>query len=338
MSKKKPYKYNSKSRLTSDSQSFPFKVKSIKKDVKTNLENTLTKLRIVEDDKEEKEVLDKGFLEGRLFKESKKSKKKKEVKEKEVKEKEAKESKNVEIKDNKKIITFDKNFFEKLAPFRNLFIFLAIACILIIFIKYSFSYIHTKISNLYNNKKLVVEKSKVDNNYLFVGDYHIQNISFEKYGLDYHYVNNGNANMTTSDLLDTMKRNVYDYNPSMVFIELGTNDLKNGVSMKTIRNNYSNIIESIKKNRPYAVIVIESVFPINRNYSKTKDYKFSNDDIEVLNDSLRSLAIEKDVKYFDAYSLLSKNNELNPEYTNDGIHVNDKGISVLYDNINKLIG
>ena len=77
MKKKKPYKYNSKSRLTQDSQSFPFKVNTIKNDVKTNLENTLTKLHIVEEPTLEKETLDNSFLEGRSDKKDEKKNKKK---------------------------------------------------------------------------------------------------------------------------------------------------------------------------------------------------------------------------------------------------------------------
>ena len=144
--------------------------------------------------------------------------------------------------------------------------------------------------------------------------------------------------MTTGSLLDQMKVNVYNYNPSIVFIELGSVDLKNDESLKKIRDNYGLIIDSIKMNRPNAVIVIEAVYPINRNYTKALNYDFTNDDINSLNDSLRSLAIEKNVQYFDAYSLLSKNNELNSLYTNDGVHLNDRGYSVLYDNIIKIIG
>ena len=63
MGKKKPYKYNSKSRLTADSQSFPFKVNHFKNDVKTNLENTLTKLKIIEEPTTpEEKILDNSFM------------------------------------------------------------------------------------------------------------------------------------------------------------------------------------------------------------------------------------------------------------------------------------
>ena len=59
MKKKKPYKYNSKSRLTPNANSFPFKVNNMKNDAIKNLENTLTKFRIIEEPIEEKEELDK---------------------------------------------------------------------------------------------------------------------------------------------------------------------------------------------------------------------------------------------------------------------------------------
>ena len=82
MKKNRPYKYNSKSRLTPNSQSFPFKVNSIKNDVVTNLENTLTKLRIIEEVPEETELLDDGFLEGRYDRKEEKKKKRQANKEK----------------------------------------------------------------------------------------------------------------------------------------------------------------------------------------------------------------------------------------------------------------
>ncbi len=324
MKKNKPYKYNSKSRLTRNSQSFPFKVNTIKKDVKTNLENTLTKLHIIEDvTPEEEESLDNSFLGGRG--DNKKKKKVKEIN---------------EVDSEKRL--------ERVTFFKKMFLTASAVCAAILILLFVSKFVGQKLSHFYYSTKsriVVLDKKSsnaIDDNYLFVGDFHTRRYSFEKFGLDYHYVNNGNSTYNTSQLLNNMKDMVYDYNPSVVFIELGLLDLNSGMSDKDIIKNYGQIIDLIQKNRPNAVIFIESVYPINKNIesfnSSIISGNITNDNIISLNKKLKSLAKEKKVEYLDIYSVISSNNELNRDYTDDGVTLNNKGYKVINKEIIKLLG
>ena len=322
MKKNRPYKYNSKSRLTPNSQSFPFKVNSIKNDVKTNLENTLTKLRIVEEPAQETETLDNSFLEGRFEEDKKKKKERKAISKEE--------------------------FLEKVAFFKRLFLSVSAVCALILVILFASHFIREGFSNIYHSAReriVVSDKNSpnmVDDNYLFVGDFHTNQLSFDKLGLDYHYVKVSTNTLTTSELLSNMKSMVYDYNPSIIFIEVGIMDLDQGTSTEEYIHNYRKIIDLIQSNRPNAIIYIESIYPINKSVSGYDDSlferKITNTDINLLNSSLKSLAKDENVFYIDVNAVLSKKGDLNEDYTNDGVTLNEKGYQEFYKEIKKVVG
>lgn len=342
MKKKKPYKYNSKSRLTPNSQSFPFKVNTIKKDVKTNLENTLTKLRIIEDEPEKKEVLDNSFLEGRVEQKVENKKKEKERKKKEKEER--RKAKQEKVRER---FSFDEKTLEKISFLKKTFLTISFVCLVLVAFLYSLHFVYEKVSTIYQTNKTQIKitdklnSNLVDINYLFVGDFHTSGFSFDEYDLDYHYVNQGSGTLTTSEILDQMKMRIYDYNPSVIFLEIGLVDLSQGDSLEEIRKNYGRIIDLIHSNRPNAVIVVEALYPVNPeidSFSDTIMNHVTNRDIQMMNDSLRSLAIEKDVQYFDTYTLFSKNQVLNPQFTEDGVHLNKEGYQLLYKEIMNLVG
>ena len=328
MGKKKPYKYNSKSRLTADSQSFPFKVNHLKNDLKENLENTLTKLRIIEEPQEEKKQLDNTFLEGRTDT--------KDLKKKKQKKKETEKEKVVETEEVLSKISFVRKILLTISG--------VCACILIIF--YLTSVVFPKISYLFHvaqNRVVVVDRKAsnvIDDNYLFVGGFHTNRFNFQEYGWDYHYVNVSRNDLTTHMLLDNMKGMVYDYNPSVVFLELGIVDLDSGVSEEEFLENYRKIIDSIQSNRPNAIIFIESIYPMNPKMNSSVEFNshISNEMIASVNYDLKKLAKEKNVRYFDTYSVLSRKNELDEKYTEDGVLLNRTGYQALFQEINKVVG
>jgi len=325
MKKKKPYKYNSKSRLTPNSQSFPFKVNTIKNDVKTNLENTLTKLRIIEEPVEEKESLDDSFLEGRFDKKEEKKRKKK-------------EKKPVSKEELLSRVTF----------FKKLFLTISLVCAVFLIALYGSNYIGQKLYNMFHsarNRFTVAEKKSsntMDDNYLFVGDFHTNQFSFSHFGWDYHYVNVSRNDLTTHMLLDNMKEMIYDYNPSVIFLEVGMVDLDNDISEEEILRNYGQIIDLIQSNRPNAVIFIESIYPINKDIDTYDDNvlnkQITNDRIRSINVSLKELSKEKGVRYLDVYSSISNRGVLNHSFTDNGVYLNQNGYMELFNVINKIVG
>ncbi len=204
----------------------------------------------------------------------------------------------------------------------------------------------------YNNLKKVksrekvitktVEKKVVADNYLFLGDSITDFYDLDKYYEDLPVVNSGINGNRTTDILNDMKDRVYRYNPSKVFLLIGTNDIIDGKGNDEIIDNIKKIIELIKKNRPYAEIYLESIYPVN----KTDNDKISlsmvssrdNDQIIEINKKLKKYCDEKKITYIDLYSkLVDDEGNLKLDYTKEGLHLSDDGYKVVTEEISKYI-
>lgn len=178
----------------------------------------------------------------------------------------------------------------------------------------------------------------MDNNYLFIGTFNTNRLDFNE---DYHYIKVSEDDYNTNHILDDMTTQVYRYNPTYVFIELGINELY-VESNKDFVDRLGRIIDGIKENRPYAKIYVESIYPINRNVENfdntiIKEY-IDNEMIYTVNKDIKKMAENKDVEYLDLYSLLIEDDNLIKDYTDNGVYLNDRGFKVVYDEINKIIG
>ena len=102
-------------------------------------------------------------------------------------------------------------------------------------------------------------------------------------------INSGIAGNTTEDILDEMQERVYQYNPSKIFILIGTNDLQKRVKeVDDIVNNIDKIIKEIKTNRGYAEIYLQSIYPVDESRDAAETRK--NDDINEINKKLKKIA------------------------------------------------
>ena len=321
--KKKPYNYDSYDRNVRKDNS-----KKKKKKNEENLDFTNT-IKIDSDRLNDYETLDTSFLEGRMEKKAKKSKK---IKQKIL----------TNISDNeslKKVIFIKKVFF-------------SISLLFMIFFLISLGINFIKKMNLDlsidNPKSTPVEKKAnkkdkkvIDDNYLFIGDNNLVRFEFEEFGLDYHYVRMAEDGLSTDDILSNMKKYVYDYNPSKIFISIGLSDLNDEKKPDEIISNINKIIKQTNSYRPYAEIYIQSVYPINKD---VKDYDdeiiredLDNDDITKLNTALREYCKEKTLTYVDTYNYLVDNGVLNEMYTDNGIYLNKDGYEQVLKEINKIV-
>lgn len=192
-----------------------------------------------------------------------------------------------------------------------------------------------------NVTKIVTEKV-VDDNYVFLGDSITNDYDLEEYYEDSFVVNSGISGNTTKDILSDMNNRVYRYNPSKVFLLIGTNDIENGISSEEIVSNIENIIDGIKENRPYCEIYLESIYPVaNSSCSDDKCKSVGNrrnDVISSINKELKDLAEEKNITYINIYSLLEDDDGyLKSEYTTDGLHITSAGYKVITEELKKYI-
>ncbi len=195
----------------------------------------------------------------------------------------------------------------------------------------------------HNKVKTVVKKEKyVPENIVFLGDSITEYYDLDKFFPNNKIVNSGVGGNLSHNILDDMYNRVYKYNPSKVFLLIGTNDIRYKKTNKQIVDNTIKIIEGIKENRPDTKIYLESIYPVN----KSDDEKIqpdlvnirSNEQISDINKELKKYAQNNDVTYINIYDkLLDEDNELKLDYTKEGLHLNDEGYKVVTKEIKKYI-
>lgn len=284
-----------------------------------NLEQT-TRIRIDEERINDFETLDTSFLEGRMDRKIKNNSRAKE-----------------KILNNRK------------EPKRGIFKLIKIIFFVVILALMIAAAVFFIKNNVHVEKEKkpekVVEKSEVktkeiDDNYLFVGDFHTLDFNFDDF--DYHYVKVSEEDLTVVRLLEDLNEKIYKYNPSKVFLQLGIVDLDEERSVEEIIDKYREVIDKILENRPYAEIYVESVYPINKDLEeyddKILDEDIENDDIVLLNKKLEEMCKAKKIKYIDLFKVLSKDGKLKDDYTDNGVKLNKEAYDAIEKEIEKIVG
>ncbi|MBR2712265.1 MAG: hypothetical protein IKE73_01000 [Bacilli bacterium] len=136
-------------------------------------------------------------------------------------------------------------------------------------------------------------------------------------------VNSGFGGYTTKNILDIMNDAVYRYNPTKVFLLIGTNDIGNeGKDEEYVFENIKKIVEEINKNRPNAKVYVESIYPVG---DEVEEYEERNKTINSINMKLKDYFSNKETTFIDISNYLKDNDgRLKDDYTKDGIHLTDK--------------
>ena len=288
----------------------------------TGFLDTTTKIRVDEERINDSESLDISFLEGR----NKKS-----------------EDANIKVKEK---ILKDKKSSNVFGVFKKIFYLLGLLCIVVLLILLYINrddFIKTTKKDKKEVKKVIPSKKEeeiiLDDNYLFVGDFYTKDFDFEKFELDYHYVKDSDKDYTIKDILDNGRERIYRYNPSVIFIQLGINDLNDDRDNEEIIDDLKEIIKGIKDNRPYAKIFVESIYPIDKDHEEFDedliDKDIDNKRIEDLNKEIKEMVVSEKVNYLDIYSVLLDDGKLKGEYTTDGVHLSEEGYNKILDIIKK---
>ncbi len=184
-------------------------------------------------------------------------------------------------------------------------------------------------------KEKVVEKEVkiVDKNYVFLGDHVFSNYDLTKYISEENVVNSSDEDDTSAVLLKDIKTRALVYNPSDIFISIGSNDYLKDLSNEEILTNIGGIVDVIKNNRSLSNIYVLSVLPVG-NSSKSRN----NETISNLNEGIKILCEENKITYIDLYSsLINEDGYLSEEYSKDGLNLNEEGYSVVTKEISKYI-
>ena len=317
MAKKKTTEDEVKTKKTSSKKTTTKKTstkKTVKNTTPKKLEDTI-RIRIDDDRVNDVDSLDTSFIEG---------KKRSKVKE----DKKAKE----------KILTESKDYSKLFSIIKYIIYILAAVCVVflgILALKNNkfFESIKEPVKEVKEKKD---DKVVLPDNYLFVGDFYTKNMELEDFL--YPYVKVSDLEYTTKDLLDNIEDDIYVYNPSTVFIQIGYNDLSSGIEESEIISNLEEIIKGIKSNRPYARIYVESLYPIRKiEESEEEVSNITNKNIKSLNSKIKKLAKSLDITYIDMYNELLEEDELKENYSDDGINLNEDGYKRVFKVINRIV-
>lgn len=113
--------------------------------------------------------------------------------------------------------------------------------------------------------------------------------------------------------------------PSKLFIMIGINDIMDGKRENQMMQEYRVILEQFKALEE-CKIYVQSCLPVN---NTEYNHPIDNTVVQAVNAKLESLVKEYGHTYINLYeSFVSSSNELQSEYTKDGVHLNGRGYLV----------
>ncbi len=188
------------------------------------------------------------------------------------------------------------------------------------------SYFRPSVTSSYYVEKqtLFNNLSSSKNDIYFLGDSLTDGGEWSELLSNNNIKNRGINGDSTTGVLNRLNQIVKN-KPQKIFIMIGINDLLANIEPNIVLDNYQKIIQTIKINSPNTKIYIESILPINFEIDKTKR-PITNQNISDLNNKLKDLSNNSNIFYIDLYSkFLDSSNQLDKQYTLDGIHLNGQG-------------
>lgn len=153
----------------------------------------------------------------------------------------------------------------------------------------------------------------------FIGDSLTDGYDLEKYYPEYLVSNRGIGGDTTFDVEGRLETSLYELKPKVVVMLIGGNNLK------TMFDNYENILKGYLENLPNTKIILVSLTAMGQKWGAEKN------EIAALNNvKIKILADKYGFDYVDLFTPLYDiaTGEIYAEYTTDGAHQTAEGYKV----------
>lgn len=154
--------------------------------------------------------------------------------------------------------------------------------------------------------------------------------------------NRGIGGFTTDDMLEHMEEMVFGTKPSVIFINIGTNDIgSENYSLEHLIENYECILKQIKERLRNVKVYLLAYYPVNdssevatqewvKNILKTR----TNENIRSANQAVQMLAKKMECQYIDLNEgLTDEQGCLRKEFTIEGIHMYPNGYQIVLKNL-----
>ncbi|MDM7500673.1 SGNH/GDSL hydrolase family protein [Lactococcus lactis] len=156
-----------------------------------------------------------------------------------------------------------------------------------------------------------------------------------------HYIYNQAVRATTiSFLLEHIESQIFNLEPSKIFINIGTNDIGFEIPEEEFLNNYDQILSQIESKLPQTQVYVMRYYPINTvDFGQDSDEKTlfetrSNKKFQKASDKIKKLADNHHFHFIDVNDGLSdENGNLKKELTFDGAHLNPADYQLVLENL-----
>lgn len=166
---------------------------------------------------------------------------------------------------------------------------------------------------------------KSESDIVFLGDSLTNACEWHEFFRNVRLKNRGISGDTTNGLLNRIDE-VIDSKPRKIFMMIGINDLNQGRSVDEIFKNYNVILKHFREKSSNTEVFVQSLLPLNNQKFPNNG---TNNKIIELNAKLKDLSKDFSFHYIDLFSsFLDGNNQLDAQYTIDGIHLNGQGYLV----------
>lgn len=119
---------------------------------------------------------------------------------------------------------------------------------------------------------------------------------------------------------------VIEGKPARVFILIGINDISRNIPDSVIVANYKTIIQRIRSGAPTTKIYVQTLLPVNNEFTQFKNHYNKDEHILYVNSQLQKIATEEKITLIDLHSqFLDANKKLDKRYTLDGLHLTAPG-------------
>ena len=201
----------------------------------------------------------------------------------------------------------------------------------------------------------MVEKYRQLNKYarkgeiLFVGSSLMEHFPINEIlmsrGMDLCIYNRGISGYTIPELLESMDEQIFDLEPSVIFINIGTNDISiPEMTKEKFENDYRNVLGLIKDRLPKTKVYVMAFYPVNVEVAeKVKAWpeaptaaRLRLERLEEANTITASLADEFGYTFINVnQGLTGEDGQTLEEYSSDGIHLWPSAYELIFDNIMK---
>ena len=196
-----------------------------------------------------------------------------------------------------------------------------------------------------------LNKNAVKGETLFVGSSLMEHFPINEIlmsrGLSKVIYNRGISGYTIPELLESMDEQIFDLKPSVIFINIGTNDISHQEETSEIfEADYRKILIQIKDRLPETKVFMMAFYPVNQKVAdKVTAWpeaplaaKLRLERLDKANGIVEKLATEFGYRYINVNEgLFGENGQMLEKYTTDGIHMWPCAYELIFDNMKKYI-